>query len=344
LTDHQDEKKVAKKSYWESAAGRLTMIVILLVLLWNTFQVWLISGTLSRVDKYNLGSVEEMGKVVGDVKMFAEDLNEIRRFLLLPERQYGLTGGDGEAGEDAAEQAPTNTVALYAFLDDLKKEQAAEQNRSAAQPVFDALLAREDLSATLAKSALSLGERAGLQVKFLDQEAKQPDGTANDNYGLPLFNLVFSAEENLFRVQSVLGEQKFQDYLSASFADDVLAYLAENAAAARLKKVEEALAAQQAVEDAARQETETLEARKKELRDLVADPALVDTLAALGLTIAAEPRQEINKEIFDVLDGQGKVRFSLALEVSSGMIKVLRDNQEIDLKSFLEEDGSKKKP
>lgn len=333
-----------KKGYWESAAGRLTMTVILLVLLWNTFQVWLISGTLSRVDKYNLGSVEEMGKVVGDVKMFADDLNEIRRFLLLPEREYGLTGGNGEAEDGAAEQAPTNAVALYAFLDDLKKEQAAEQNRSAAQPVFDALLAREDLSATLARSALSLGERADLQLKFLDQEAKQPDGTANDNYGLPLFNLVFSAEENLFRVQSVLGEEKFQDYASAAFADEVLAYLAANATAARLKKVEDVLAAQQAVEEAARQETESLEARKQELRDLVADAAFIDTLSLLGLTLAAEPRQEINKEIYDVLDGQGKVQFSLVLEVSSGMIKVLRDNQEIDLKSFLEDSGSKKKP
>lgn len=343
MSEHQDEKKTVKKNYWDSAAGRLTMTVILLVLLWNTFQIWLVSGVVSRVDKYNLGSVEEMGQIVGDVKMFAEDLNEIRRFLLLPERQYGL-GEEGMGEEGAAEQEPTNAVALYAFLDGLKKERAVEQNRSAAQPIFDAFLAREDLSATLEQVALSLGERADLQVKLLDQAAKNADGTANENFGLPLFSLVFSPEENLFRLQSALGDQQFKDYTAENFGAEVLAYLTGNAAAARQKKVQDVLAAQQALEEAARRETEMLEDRKQELHDLVSDPAFVDTLTGLGLKVAAEPRQEINKQIYDVLDEGGRVKFSLALEVSSGMIKVLRDNQEIDLKSFLEETGSKKKP
>jgi len=38
------------------------------------------------------------------------------------------------------------------------------------------------------------------------------------------------------------------------------------------------------------------------------------------------------------------VSFSFVVEMSSGMLKVIQDNQEIDLYTFLDSLGSKKKP
>ena len=344
MSEQAEKKKDEKKPYWQSNVGRFTVFLILLVLLWNTFQIWMMSGVVSSVNKYNLGAVDEMGKVVGDVKEFASDLNDIRRFLLLPEHQYGISGDSQQSDISGAEDNSDNAVALFNFLNIVKKEDLVIMNRAAAQPFWGAFLSRPDLYTKLQEANLVLGEQGDLQVKLLDNLVKLADGSDNGNLGLPLFSLVFSPEENLFRLQSVLGDENFADYNAEDFPDRVFAYLLTHAEEVRIKKAEEIQKAQQLVDEAAKKTLEQAEQQKKELQDLVADRAFLDTIAGMGLKLAESPRQELNKEVYDILDQNGQVKFSLALELSSGQIKLIKDNQEIDLKNFLEDEGSKKKP
>lgn len=84
--------------------------------------------------------------------------------------------------------------------------------------------------------------------------------------------------------------------------------------------------------------------RRAELEKVFSEKAFADMLTQAGLTVTEEPREDYNKLIYDVKDATGTVRFSFVIEISSGLYKVLKDNQEIDFYTLLQDEGSKKKP
>lgn len=335
-------KESVKKLLSQSGWSRYTLLFILVVLLWNSAQIWLMNGTVNRVDKYNQGVVDEMGGLVGDVKVFADDLNEIRRFLLLPEKNYSVDQGSREKTGIEDEKGSDNAVAMFAFLDSVVQESDIVKNRQAAQPLFEALFVDKVLSDRLTGARLQPGERAELQVKFIDGTDVLADGQKNLLFGQPLYSLIFSADENKFMVQSALGEEKLADYTKTDFSARLADFMIKNLDAVRTKKLQVQADAKLAEEKARLQVEQELLKKKQELEGLVKDKAFVETLQGLGLKVAEKSREENNKYIFDVTDQSGKVRFSVFLELSSGMIKVLKDEQELDIKSFLT-DGSKKK-
>lgn len=343
MSDKKTKEGETKKVDMSKGIGKFTLFLILAVLFWNTVQIWMMSSVVARVDKYNEGAVIEAGKMMGDVKLFAEDLNQIRQFLLLPKRNYSVTEGvgDGES-QDEEEIGKDSSKGLYAFLDQLKLQQKIDENRIAALPVFERLILNIDFWAALTESDLKMGERIDMQLKVLDSRAQNADGSKNILNGEPLFSVVFVPEENLFRVQSAIGDEDFANYSEEIFVMDLQEYFLTNADAARQKKIEQKeqeKSDQQKAEDAVKQAELD---KYKELDDLVADVAFVDTLQGMGFSVKDGTREEVNKRLYDIVDEVGKVQFSVALELSSGMIKIIRDNQEFDIESFLTE-GSKKK-
>jgi len=82
--------------------------------------------------------------------------------------------------------------------------------------------------------------------------------------------------------------------------------------------------------------------RRAELESIFQDEAFQDLLQTNGLTVEPQPREEYNKVLYDVKNADGNVEFSFVIELSSGLFKVLKDNEEIDLYTILQ--GSKKKP
>lgn len=82
--------------------------------------------------------------------------------------------------------------------------------------------------------------------------------------------------------------------------------------------------------------------RRSELEAIFSDSAFQELLTSNNLSIAAEPREEYNKLLYDVQDADGNIQFSFVIELSSGHFKVLKGDEEIDLYSLLL--GSKKKP
>lgn len=83
--------------------------------------------------------------------------------------------------------------------------------------------------------------------------------------------------------------------------------------------------------------------RKAEIETTFKDEAFQELLKLNSLSIESSPREEYNKLLYDVKNSDGKVQFSFAIELSSGLVKILKDDQEFDLESLLD-DGSKKKP
>ena len=95
--------------------------------------------------------------------------------------------------------------------------------------------------------------------------------------------------------------------------------------------------------DASTVQEKMLKERKAELEGIFAQKTFQDILNTDGLKVAATPREEYNKLLYDVQDAGGKTVFSFAIEISSGSFKIIKDNQETDLYSILDA-GSKKKP
>jgi len=92
-------------------------------------------------------------------------------------------------------------------------------------------------------------------------------------------------------------------------------------------------------------EAQMISDRKAELQQIFQQAAFKDILKNSNLTVSTEPRTDYNKLLYDVKSSDGKVVFSFTIELSSGLFKILKDNQEIDLNSLLEnQEGSKKKP
>ncbi len=323
---------------------KILLGLILVVLAWNSWKIFEMGSIAAKVDKYNQGVVDEMGKVVGNVKSFSDDLNEIRRFLLLPEKEYFPEEIKEPETTPEEQTGSENSRAAFAFLDTVVKDEKSEQNRVQALPVFTSLLANADFKTKVAAVQLALGEQGDLQVKFVDVQKTLGETQENPTFNQPLYQLAFAAEDNAFKVQSALGEEAFRDYTSQDFSVRVGDYLTQNLSAVRDKKVADKKTEEEAANKAKTDAESQLALHKKELEDIVHDKAFTETLASVGLKVAEQPREENNKYIFDVVDEAGKVKFSLALEITSGMIKVIRGLEESDIRNFLEANGSKKKP
>lgn len=85
-----------------------------------------------------------------------------------------------------------------------------------------------------------------------------------------------------------------------------------------------------------------INSKKAELQSIFGQEAFKEMLKNSGLELNQTPREDYNKLLYDVKKGD-KVIFSFAIEMSSGSLKIIKDDQEIDLFSILSE-GSKKKP
>lgn len=308
--------------------------LIVLITLLNTWQIFSIKSVVDSVDNYNKGVVDELGGIVGDTKQFAQDLNEIRRFLLLPEKNYSTSQSDDTQEND--QQTDPNSLALYAFLEDLNKSEKAELNKAGVSTLLKDWQSSSEIRAKLSEYKLEVEAFDNWQVKLLDLE----------NQKQPLVAIVFSPLENVFKLQSVLGEDKVSDLQLAGFSSSVDTYLKNNTASIRQKKADKLKEDQSAKTNAAAME----EQRKKDLRDnferLISEAAFVDTISTLGLSV---DKNNVNLEkgnwVYNVKTVDGKIRFAFLLDSLTGQIKVLKDNQEIDLKNFLNlNEGSKKKP
>lgn len=94
--------------------------------------------------------------------------------------------------------------------------------------------------------------------------------------------------------------------------------------------------------DGATSEEKMVQEKRAELEGVLKDDAFVSMLNDLGYKVTTKPREDYNKVLYDVTDAEGKLQFSFVIELSSGMVKILKDDQEIDLLSAVGENAKKK--
>jgi hypothetical protein len=215
----------------------------------------------------------------------------------------------GKYAVTAADDAALKTELLGYFTKN--KEQVAQMKAlvGTQKAAIEAFPANKDLAAALKekKATFSGAEETG---ETIDYSIRNRDGDKLLTIG----------------IQRKDGQIMFRDK-SYKTADELLP---------------EFLAAAKTV-DASSSAEKLINERKTEIEGIFAQSAFLDILKNDGLTLVTVPREEANKLLYDVKGADGKVAFSFAIELSSGMFKIIRDGQEIDLYSF-QDDGSKKKP
>lgn len=331
------EKEKNEKS--KSGMGFLWFL-ILIVVFGNSFLIWRMQDTVLRVDKYNQGVVDEIGGFRGDIKNFADDLNEIRSFLLLPAKEYSFNEEQKSNQVDQEENDQT-TQGLYAMLNQLKLENQKEENRVLAETNFNKILNEESFVKELEIINLTFGEKSDLNVKLNDNLIEN-GALHNPFYGQALFAIVYDDSINKFKLQSVLGEELFEN--NSDLKVEIEKYIHQAVAEARQKKIDDQRKAEDQVKEAEENALLDIEKKKNDLLNLVNENAFKSELADLGLSVSDKPREENNKFIVDIIDDKGEIKFSISLDISSNMVKVIKDGQEIDVKNFLDNGGSKKKP
>ncbi|MGL5831170.1 MAG: hypothetical protein ACRCZE_03410 [Candidatus Altimarinota bacterium] len=408
-------EKVKKTPFWL----KLLFVVLTLLVLLNTFQLWNFNRVIGGLDQYSGGVVDEIGGLQGDLKQFGADLNEIRRFLLLPEREYSFDQKTVEQLPDDQKNSSENELAIYKFLQNLEDEKKLNEQKSLAVKQRDEVMVESMLS----ENGLGVGEASddaeNLFLKILNNENSQP-----------LFNIIWDFKNGNLQVQSVLESKEIAKLTDANWKDILNKYLLEKKSLAiekksqldvktaeilalrndaelanlleskgmvinemvsdqgdklmlmvdsigsgsmmyilldktdysytldrnvsdgklegvKLKSLEELKKALiEGVNGFVLPEVQMLEDKKAELKDIFEQEAFQELLKAQNLKLADKPREEQNKILYDVTNADGTVSFSFAIELSSGMFKVVQGDQEVDLLNFLIEndEGSKKKP
>ncbi len=396
-------RKQKGNNWWKILVGTLVLILLLA----DTTVIFSISNIVNRVDKYNRGVVDEIGNVTGNIHKFANDLNEIRGFLLLPKHDYFVNkqNGDQLTGEKKASSA---SQGIYAFLEQYQKNQNFQQNRNKANKWLTELQnnSTNEFNSILIQAGLQWGKKINtdklINVKF------------TNNTGINLFGLILDFQSGHMKVQSILGEKDLGilndtvliDYLKTNEeivkskqadllnqeinlnklmnTEDVMHFLKaknliinnvyQNKMSGYNKEIKQndkvvlsieikkpnfvfVLAGQEynnivSLQTALlnvlknldlRTNTQKIfDAKKSELEQIMKEQAFQDLIKRMHLKVG-NLRGENNKIVYDLIDkSDGQVKFSLAVEKSSGHLKLIENNQEIDLENYQINNGLKK--
>ncbi len=403
------EKNLQQKLARRDAFLKLGMVFLAVLLVADTIQIARFGEIVERVDSYNKGVVDELGGFREDIIMFGNDINEMRSFLFLPERNYSFMEDDTEIETEQNKEASNTEKALYQFMGSYIDEQSAAQKAERSQKLIREIMENTELESQLEPAGLSTGpleeDDFSLQFKISNEDkslyaivADKKNGQIKIQSALGIYEIqseneadllkeiISYAIENAKKVQSIkerIEEQK--DYLNQLRADEqvsgilnqknlrlaetpkeddtAIAYEilnSEDTAVATIKIIRES--GKLAINDQSYEAREDLynvfikllneldgstalekliNDRRAELEEVITEEPFRELLRTQNLTIDSEPREEYNKLLYDVKNESGEVQFSFVIELSSGYFKVLKDNQEIDLYSALQ-DGSKK--
>ena len=127
---------------------------------------------------------------------FAEDLNEIRSYLLLPTKNYSFSSEEVEKETDGDQTNTQTATAVYSFLGKMNDEVAFVQNAQKAVELAKNLLADENF-----KNQLKV--YGGTLSAFEENENAASFKIVNDN--TPLVGVVVDKKTANVSIQSVLG-------------------------------------------------------------------------------------------------------------------------------------------
>jgi hypothetical protein len=200
---------------------KIGLIVLALLLLIHSIQLFYFSSVIGRVDGLNQKVVDQVEGMRENTITFAQDLNEIRQFLLLPTKDYsGLLKDENDAGEteDAQDDASVKPQSLvYTFLTHTLEAEQAKQNATLAGARIQELSKNADFQQKLAEIGLSIGS-----IENTDDTATLK---ITDDQKVPLFALLTEKKTNLSKIQSILGFSPLKADKNDALITEATAYM-----------------------------------------------------------------------------------------------------------------------
>ena len=225
--------------------------------------------------------------------------------------------------EKVSVQQATGTYAVKAADDEAVKTEILDYIQKNLQQALDGKKAVNDYKLQVEELLKNTDVVAALKAKKISFGAAVEDESAIQ------YNIVNEDDEILLSVAI--------DHAKLVLAFDGQPYTdAKQLAAPLVEKIKSL--------DTASAQEKMISLRRAELEAIFSEPAFQDLLKNDGLSIDLNAKEEYNKLVYPVKDAAGKPVFSFAVELSSGMFKIIKDDEEIDLYSTLNGDGSKKKP
>ena len=394
------EEKVPKsKNNTKINYKKIGTYILVAIILLDTFQIMQFGSVINKVDKYNQGVVDELGKIRSNIIEFGNDLNETRQFLLLPTKNYSFN--NDQDTEETKETTTKEAQAIYTFLLQETNKDEQQKIQQQLEKRIEKLINNKTFNENLETQGLKIQPQENkLAFKILEKDT-------------PLFQVVGDVKNNQLNIQSAIGEEKISTEENSD-APNIISYITNNKDRVKKQKttiereknkikelksndeIKKLLQEKQITLDDTPTDTKTsyiynlknkeqqpissitiikktatikvgdkeltdienltnsvldliktldgrtemeklIAEKRKTLETIFKETAFQESLKQDGLTINLTPREEFNKLIYDVKDKEGKVRFSFAIELSSGMYKILKGDEELDLYKVLDE-------
>lgn len=161
-------KKSPKKTSPKKKTGVFPMYVVLFAViviftLVVMMQLFTISALSNKVDSLNHsmgGVIDEVGtklSVADQLEVFAQDLNEIRSYLYLPNKTYSFANDDQESLSEGDSKDTRINAGLFALVEDIHVTKATEDDLAAHALILEDIRTEEVTRETLSEYGLAFG-------------------------------------------------------------------------------------------------------------------------------------------------------------------------------------------
>lgn len=214
------KKKMPER--WQPHMTKRNGIIVFIIFffLLQYWQVSRVTGGISSLSLKGSSLVDEVGQLTEMSQMFAEDLTEVRSFLLLPTRQYSSSTEKDEASNEENLNQDSLQIALFKYIGYLgekeQKKAAFESNYS----YLEALLWNESLGGYLEEKALSLSALSEGDDAYLMG--------ISDADGQEILSFILDKESGNLEQKTINSVETIVAASSIEFAEGVVAFLQEN--------------------------------------------------------------------------------------------------------------------
>lgn len=290
------------------------MLVLGLVLLYQTVQFYRLKDSLAFIDSLeerNSDVIQDVSQSQEYLSSFGQDLNDIRKFLLLPTKDYSF-GDLGQEVELSEENEEDLTTSLFTYVEKLgtyeQNQERYEANLGAFQTALtDTYWSGKGLSVNSAGEAGS----EGMVFSF-------KDSTLN---GVELFSVELGYD-GLFSIESLDASWSFDDR-----------EVAENT-------VKELKALVDSDLEEIREQVKALEASRSAATTLISAQAAKDALAQKGITVSTElnsPKEYYYE--FKNLDAESLAKLAISKEDGALTLTLVEPVEGYDSELSLGADG-----
>jgi LCP family protein required for cell wall assembly len=207
--------------------GQTGLVLILCVLIvMQFFQVGKLNSSINSLEDKNSSLITEIGQVKEAYTLFAGDLGEVRKYLLMPTTNYlGFADpaleetSDSDSKNATAENDDNLQIALFKYVDFLSVEQKLERDLAISSQLLKDLFESVTFNSLLDENALTASD-------LFEDDSGFSISISNDSEKILYYNLSKETGELIFK--SPLEEIKIVSEDLATIESDFKKYLDAN--------------------------------------------------------------------------------------------------------------------